>query len=492
MKTLQQILAFIQPAPRLKLLMFVVVCYCLSLNLSFPRQPDYNEFNTSLERSMAIEKRSTAKRLNAIEEEGKTYRERYTVYLEKAYNINACFLKVTANIDSIKSCIDPTSTHKYHVSAETIDYLDNSINQFLKSIGDNISQNIRDYLVKDITDCLFKETSNKTLLTALLKDKTANETYTLLTVIQNNITLSNEVAIQEISKEAGGCNLICDIPFCVAIPLTCYVQYGDKVKAQMFIGNYNKATNPTFTTNRGHITKVENGLASLIANTKYPGLYQLYGTATLEDYDDTIIRPWSTQYYVANQGVFMNICKPNYCYRGMNNTVTLNYPGYEADKLSLRADGAKVIKLSDGRYNIIVDKSPKEITAYMDGINPDGSKSVALATKRIIVANPPPPIACVGDNAGGHISLKELTRNNKLSVTPRDEDIDMVYSIKSYQITCLNSKSFTEAVTIEGGVFDKDIISKLQHGDRIYFTDIVAADKNGKMITVPPVAFVIE
>ncbi len=489
--------------------MYGLLYFLLYINISHPGEPDFNELNTCLEKNTRIEKAYFKKLVLAIQKTENDCHHDYSCS-PKAEQIIGYTNNILQYIDSIKRSIPENKVNKNGALVDTavLQILEVSMNNWLDTAIHNVDIGEVEEFKVDIAHCVWGWLSQEEhKLKLLFERKSYQETIALFSALQNNMTLANEFILRALNLQcACGCVLDFDMQHAFAIPLNSYVFAGEKVHGELFVGYYNHVYNPTLTTNKGKVTKVERGVATLALQTQYPGIYTAYGTITIHAKEmvrtrrllmaaiDTTVK-WSFQYYVGNKdGAFMNLLRSNYCYTGIDNPITVSYPGYEADKLLLRVEGARVVKIAHGRYNILTDKAGKELMMYLDGINPDGSTSPVLAAKHIKVITPPLPIANVANKGSGTVSIDELKNNNILTLVAKDEDIDMKYTVAGYEVSCrhIAAKTMSGPVRITGAVFDKSILSNLQTGDRVYFTTIMVADNAGKGFRVPDMSLIIE
>ncbi|OSZ78839.1 hypothetical protein CAP35_11485 [Chitinophagaceae bacterium IBVUCB1] len=399
---------------------------------------------------------------------------------------------VTTYIDSIRNTIT-LSEKEYdkYIDDSTIYKLTLLIGNCIDSSAKIISSRDWEFLQRDIYNTFWKDippyqTWHKTLFNYQPK----KEAIALLASIKLNILITTEYTVHQAYLNNMFDRFTCMPIQVIALPNTSFVFNGEKAAATMFFAAYNWAIAPTITTNTKSSIKVKNRVSSLTTYAKTPGIKILSGTASIKIKDIVHTYPWQTQYYVAPKGIYMHVDNANRCYAGIPFTISIHVDDYSADKLSLRCKDAVINKIRDSIYTITTNKNVKACMLYMDAVNADGSISRSIAAKHIKVLQPMPDIA-IGNIKHGMIAKAYIQQHASLSAIARDEELDITYRIRQYDISYIKADNkYIEPTTIQGSTLHID--NTLQSGDRMFITDIVATDNYGNTHHMAGTSFRIE
>ena len=290
-----------------------------------------------------------------------------------------------------------------------------------------------------------------------------------------NILLTDKQLLKQISRRYG--MLICgeEGSLCVAVPKQNYANPGQKVEALLFLCDYNKAINPTIRSNDIRVDKTENGVAAVSRRTDHLGVQTANGTITLEFGKPYPVKPWSFQYIVVAPGAAMDLDKMNVMYTNYPHIVDIDVPGYEKAALSLRSSRGTVQKIEDGRFSVQVAGTGRPVYLYVDAKN-DIGKTSTVAGREFRVKSVPPPTATIAGAVDGSISKNALVKPLNLDLQPFDTELDIQYSITSYNITILKPKTVLGPLTPSEYAAQKNM---LEPGDRILISEISCADNLG-------------
>lgn len=476
--------------------MYGVLCFALIKHISLGRYTDkklYKELTSTLDTNCSSVFKEIEKTIShSVEYDRKNRLEQYngSLYSKRVYYQS---LKAIDLIDSLRESVETSDkTKAVYMDDSTLNKLSHTVSSFLDSSVRIISE--RDWyeyqkeIYRTFWDNLLYD---KDWAKHLFKTQCKEEVIALLTSIKLNILITTNYAVKAAynNHTFRGCILDFDENQAIVFPTKPYTFIGEPVLISAGIAYYNKAINPDITNNTGKIIQIENGVATLITTPKYAGTYKLYGTATLDFKDSIHSLPWQTQYYVAPKGIYMHIDNANKCYAGIPFNMTIGLEEYSADKLSLRSKDAVIKKLNDNTYTITAHKGVKSFMVYMDAINADGSMSTSVAAKHIIVLQPMPEIT-LGAIRNGVIGKEYIVENPILNARPRNEELDIAYNIKQYDISYIKANNqYIEPVTVHGNKLYNT--ESLQIGDRIFITDIIAIDNYGNTHHVPAMSFKI-
>lgn len=496
MSLLQQIRHYKPSALTLTTLMYGVLCLIQLVNLRVPRDASpqlYQQLIDCSDSSGDIILRKNDKLINEFIKQSKQYGIE-SIGTLKSLNVQHRTIRLIAFIDSISKSIYNSDFNKdRYISNATNSRIQDSISLYIDTSINLLRTEAREEFSAAINNNVWQIRNSPDWLTNLFTYQRKEEAIAILSVIKLNIIKTSHYTINEILQESE------QFYFCgfsperaIALPLQAYVFKGSYVHALMTVAVYGTwyNINVSYTANSGKITKVENGVATLTTTAPSAGIHILSGTGSVERGDSIRTLPWQTQYYVAPKGIYMHIDNANKCYAGIPFNMTIGLEEYSSDKLSLRSKDAVIKKLNDNTYTITARKGVKSFMVYMDAINDDGSKSTSVAAKHIIVLQPTPDIA-IGDIKHGLINKSYISQHTTLSAISKDEDLDITYNIKQYDISYIKAgNKYTAPVTIHGNTLSNT--NTMQSGDRIFITDVIATDNYGNTHHIPATSFRVE
>ena len=222
------------------------------------------------------------------------------------------------------------------------------------------------------------------------------------------------------------------------------------------------------------------------------------GSITRMYKNDTITRPFSFSYFVSAPGIAFHLDKANVCYVGVPNRVSINIPGYEADKIKLRVAGAKVSKAGAGQFDIFISKMPAgKVYAYVDATNAQGRTST-VHSMELKLQHLPAPLTNFEAYKENGIALADFKAQKTLQLFPADTAFAIDYSVVSFEVECINARhQYTEGIEVKGADFETNVelqklIASAQSGDRFIFSRIIAKAANGLSYEVLPVSVFIK
>jgi len=478
--------------------MYGVLCFIQLVNLRVPRDASpelYQQLIDGIDSSTNIILHKNDKLIIDFSKHSKLYPEMEGPGVIKCLNIQNSTNALLYFLDSISKSISKSGFHKdRYLNKTMLDKIEDSIESFIDTSVNIINYNVKKGFYVDVIDYIWQMRNSPDWLNTLFTYQSKKEAIAILSVIKLNIVRTTYHTINELIKEHEYycCGCFYEMK-AISVPLQAHLFKGEHIQAILTIVAPFEMPwyrNVSFTTNSGRITKVENGIATLVTTAQSAGIHILSGIGSVEQGDSLHTTPWQTQYYVAPKGIYMHIDNANKCYAGIPFNMTIGLEEYSSDKLSLRSKDAVIKKLNDNTYTITARKGVKSFMVYMDAINNDGSKSTSVAAKHIIVLQPTPDIA-IGDIKHGVINKEYINQHTTMSAISKDEDLDITYNIKQYDISYIKAgNKYTEPVTIHGNTLSNT--NTLQSGDRIFITDAIVTDNYGNTHHIPATSFRVE
>lgn len=498
MSLLQQIRHYKPSALTLTTLMYGALCFIQLLNLRVPRDASphiYQQLIDCSDSSANSILRKNYKLINEFSKHSKLYPEIEGPGVIKCLSLQNSTNALLHFLDSISKSISKSGFHKdRYLNKIMLDKIEDSIESFIDTSVNIINYNAKQGFYADVIDYIWQIRNSPDWLNMLFTYQSKEEAIAILSVIKLNIIHTAYHTINELIKEHEYycCGCFYEMK-AISVPLQKHIFKGERTQAIFTIAApfdmpWHRIM--SFKSRSGKITQVDNGIATLVTTAQSAGIHTLYGTASMEQGDSVRSIPWQTRYYVAPKGIYMHIDNANKCYAGIPFNMTIGLEEYSSDKLSLRSKDAIIKKLNNNTYSITAHKSVKSFMVYIDAINNDGSKSTSVAAKHIIVLQPTPDIA-IGNIKHGTINKEYISQHTTLSAIAKDEDLDITYNIKQYDISYIRTgNKYTEPVTIRGNTLSNT--STLQSGDRIFITDVIATDNYGNTHHIPATSFRVE
>ncbi len=366
----------------------------------------------------------------------------------------------------------------------------------------NDSECFSSYVRNFLWEGFFNDDNNTRQNKAHFLQITQGEPDFIRTLIKNNLLRTELFYMQRISERAwrtyhGGCYFGGPLYSIVSFPSKPFFS-GEKISANIYFATDESQNHNSYSAKTGKIT-TENyceGNWSDIANSV--GTHTAMGQLIQHLHDGPISVPWSFQYFVLAKGACLLLDKTNTCYRDMENPVTIIVPGYSSAELSLRVSGAKVVKVSDGHYQIIPAKnSTNEIVAYVDAKGSEGIINTMSIT-RIKVKDVPSPYTGISNSHIEAMDVGWFKSQKGITIIPFDPDFAMNYTVTSFEMDIIKQSSqHLETYDIHGPDFANneaaaDAIGKLSSGDKVYISNVRATTKAGEVVSPAPLAVLLK
>lgn len=305
--------------------------------------------------------------------------------------------------------------------------------------------------------------------------------YLILSSLRNDALLSEWMVMWNmyLGSSSFGCGF--QALQCIAIPSKEFTKEGEKIKAILMLAAYNPKVNPIIETAEGNIVKKEYGVATWQKQeSDVLGLRTVQGTAVMYERDSVKVGyPWSFQYLVVAKGTSIQVDRANVLYTGIPSRVVISVPGYGADNLTLRVNGAIVEKLSSGEYMVTPKKLRRELFALVDAENSKKEIST-VACRRLVVKEVPPPVVYIANAEDGMLSVDRFAG---VKAKSSDEDIDIDYDVLSYELTLIHDKQVIGSLEATGkGIPAKrdieELLKKSVVGDKLIVDNIRVEGSN--------------
>ena len=206
----------------------------------------------------------------------------------------------------------------------------------------------------------------------------------------------------------------------------------------------------------------------------------------------TILRPFKSEYQVAEANAVISPTKMNVFYIGVDNPVDISVPGVPSDKISATiANGNGIIRRS-GKSWIAIPRNVGEANVVVTS-EIDGTRRT-MGSMKFRVKNIPDPIGKVAGRKGGYIDKQTLSAQMLVNADLENFDFDAKFTVTEFVVSATIRQFVQEESSKSNRITDRqrEIIRNLNRGDKVYFDNIKAIGPDGKQRELPTISFKIQ
>ncbi len=302
----------------------------------------------------------------------------------------------------------------------------------------------------------------------------------------------------------------------VVIPNTNYVIRGNQYKAKIFLAARDTTQAPDIYVVEGISNPWKETVNSETGERTYErreglnyrklpteagtgkGIYEMSGNSVgqrswggiivIKGPTGDIIRPFSSEYTVAEGAVVVSPTKMNVFYLGVDNPVEISVSGVPGNKI--RANASNGVLEQRGSSWIMrakrIGNCMVNVTAELDG------KWTSVGTKEFRVKAVPNPIATVGGQKGGMIAKNILMAQAGVMATmPPDFDFDLKFNVTEFKVGTI-IQGFLQEKTVKGARFNQEVVNLINNvskGNPVMITDIRAVGPDGTIRDLGSITF---
>jgi len=328
---------------------------------------------------------------------------------------------------------------------------------------------------------------------------------TLLSKFQNDVRNSEALIVNELTTEAGNLALKFDEMQAIAVPKTTYALAGQKIEANIMMAAYNKKVTPQVSISSGHVTKIENGLASWEVQAAGVGPQKVHGSVTLDmGTMGPVKRDFDFEYVVGSTGASIQLDKMNVFYIGVPNPITVSAAGYALEDIQVVPENTAGTTITQA-----VDASGKKILGkYIVNVNSSAGKTTMVDIKandkakgglqnvgkmEVRVKSIPDPTPEVGGKSYGVLAANIFRAQIGVVAQLHNFDFDTRFVVTEFNYSWLpRHKDIVGPVHVVGSNFNakqevKDYQNQVKPGDKIFIEDIKAKGPDGKIRSLPSI-----
>lgn len=258
-----------------------------------------------------------------------------------------------------------------------------------------------------------------------------------------------------------------------------YVIRGGEFEAKIFLAASDRSLQPSIVVNGKTLRTVE-GKALYKTSANNVGEQTISGRITLNGKP----YPFTYKYLVAEPNVVVSPSKMNVLYRGVENPIDVSAAGIPDNKVQINITNGVLTRLA-GQYMVNPgDGNTCDISviAEVNGVKANMGK------KTFRVKNVPTPVPEMDGISGRTATRAQLSVSQGIrALMPPDFDFDLKFTIKSFTVFA-SVDGYVREETSTNMMFNakqKQIISKLQTGQRLSITDIKAVGPGGRVVDLP-------
>jgi gliding motility-associated protein GldM len=316
---------------------------------------------------------------------------------------------------------------------------------------------------------------------------------TLMTKMQADVRNTESSVLSYLLSQIGKTDMKFNAIKAVVNAKSSYVQVGQPYKAEIFIAAYDSTQNPDILVG-GSPIPVNNGVGVYTGNTSSPGTRSFGGVIKLKNKSTGEIKeyPFKSEYEVGVSSLSVSPTKMNVLYIGVPNPIDITASGVPAEKLNVSISGGSITRAGAAGSYIAQVKSPGTVNITVTA-NVDG-QSKNLGSKQFRVKRVPDPVAKVAGKREGTVTKAELAAQAGVKADLENFDFDMKFNIVSFKVSA-TIKGFSQDATANSAAFtaqQKQIISQVPSGGKVYIEDIKAKGPDGSIRSLGTIAFKIK
>lgn len=315
---------------------------------------------------------------------------------------------------------------------------------------------------------------------------------TLMTKMQADVRNTESSVLSYLLSQIGKTDMKFNAIKAVVNAKSSYVLVGQPYKAEIFIAAYDSTQNPDILVG-GSPIPVNQGVGVFTGNTSSVGPKSFGGVIKLKNKSTGEVKdyPFKGEYEVGQSSLSVSPTKMNVLYIGVPNPIDITASGVPAEKLNVSISGGAITKAGAGSY-IAQVKSPGTVNITVTA-NVDG-QTKNLGSKQFRVKRVPDPVAKVAGKREGTVTKAELAAQAGVKADLENFDFDMKFNVVSFKVSA-TIKGFSQDATANSAAFtaqQKQIISQVPSGGKVYIEDIKAKGPDGSIRSLGTIAFKIK
>lgn len=248
------------------------------------------------------------------------------------------------------------------------------------------------------------------------------------------------------------------------------------------VGKYDSLTIDPIT-NKGILRRPTGATGTM----KWGGLIQLKAA------DGSYIkRPFSAEYQVAEANAVVSPTKMNVLYIGVDNPISISVSGIPSDRIFATSSNG-IIRRSGNAW-VAIPRQAGTASINVDADVYGDGKRKSMGKMEFRVKNIPDPIGKVAGRKGGAIDKATLAAQMIVNADLENFEFDAKFTVTEFTVSALvrgfNQEEISKSFKITSA--QRDIISNLKKGEKVFFDNIKAVGPDGKQRELPTISFKIQ
>lgn len=482
-------------------LMYLVLTALLALNVSANIFNAFKLVDDGLEKSNRTLEATSSKIPDRIADLAQKNPERYQVYADRALDARKVSKEFIEYVEGIKNYLIDSSGGRHPETNDIIGYKNKDITtRFLvgrdpaanvgkgAELEQKIEETAKEFLaLVDSADQMTFAGNITLVVDEDWKDSKDAKNWAhfnffqmpvlavlpILSKIENDCRSTEAAILNYFLDKAGGESIEFDKYEIVSSAKRSYVIAGEPYEAEIFLSAATSNPEGVQIFINGSRVNLEDGVATFRTITSGTGV-QSYSVSAkvINPVTDEVteVGPKRFEYEVGRRSATVSLDKMNVFYIGVENPISVSAAGVSSNDLNVTGSGAgiKLRNTAPGKYIVTVSQ-PGEATLTLSG-GGLSSTQFKYRVKRI-----PDPYAKVARSKGGSIASGEMRVQPGMIADLEGFDFEARCTIETFRVIRTRRGDDPAVAVNNGAAFTgqaKTIISGVQAGDQVLFTDI--------------------
>ena len=220
------------------------------------------------------------------------------------------------------------------------------------------------------------------------------------------------------------------------------------------------------------------------------GTFPIQGLLRMQTPDGLRSYPFSTEYQVGEPNAVISPTKMNVMYIGVENPLSISVSGVPGESVRATISQGTLTKVGNEwiAKPTTVGNVTVTVTATVDG------QTKVMGNPVFRVKQVPDPVAKVANRTGGRIDKATLVAQVAVLAALDNFDFDMRFEVTSFTVSALVGQFAQNATATGARITDqqRQILNRLNRGNKVYFEDIKARGPDGSTRDLPAISLTID
>ena len=319
----------------------------------------------------------------------------------------------------------------------------------------------------------------------------------LLTKMQTDVKNAESEVVNHLLASINATDFKFDTLAPRVIAPTSYILIGQEYQADVFLAAMSSTSDPEVIVG-GRTLTVEGGVGKYTARPSSDGEQKWGGIIRVKKPDNTYEEhKFEASYIAAKPSSTVSADKMNVVYIGVDNPMSISFPGVAADKVKFTSTGITLIpdpKLGKGHFigrATTVGEAVVRVSAELTA----GKPPVAMGEFKFRIKKIPNPVAKIAGKRDGSISKNVLAAQSAIIPEMENFDFDLFSKVKSFKMSRYGKGRDPIEKSTEGNVLTsemRDVINQCRAGDKILFEYIKATMPDNTVRDINPIILTVQ